>query len=237
MCSVPSRRTATLSPYQTFQRQPGWLQAEWLILEQHVLHSSNHLCQPQAMQSTTSTTRQSSARTRKEFSRISITWIRLFSKDHPLSLPPCHSRHPPQPHDVVQCFPATIMPRGIRRRGSWRSHKNTLGRTMPVWENTSPWFSSPRLSSPLSKQPTLSNKHMDYQWHMKERAQIQVSGTFLSEPSWISTLGGSGPKWDDLRTSCHERELAFCGILAWVLPTMSIMFRGIKDHIGAKSFN
>lgn len=27
MCSAPSRLTATPSPYQTFQRQRGWLQA------------------------------------------------------------------------------------------------------------------------------------------------------------------------------------------------------------------
>uniref|UniRef100_A0AAV2MAE6 Uncharacterized protein n=1 Tax=Knipowitschia caucasica TaxID=637954 RepID=A0AAV2MAE6_KNICA len=35
---------SSLSQYQTFQRQHGWLQAlVWLILEQRVLHICNHL--------------------------------------------------------------------------------------------------------------------------------------------------------------------------------------------------
>lgn len=60
MRSVPSRLTATLSPIPDIP-EAAWLASgsERLILEQHVLHSSNHLSQPQARQSTTSTTRQS----------------------------------------------------------------------------------------------------------------------------------------------------------------------------------
>lgn len=42
--------------------------------------------------------------------------------------------------------------------------------------------------------PSLANKHMGSQWHMKERAPIQASGTFLSQQSWISPRRGTGPK-------------------------------------------
>lgn len=46
--------------------------------------------------------------------------------------------------------PCALLPSGIRMGGSWRSHKNTLGKLMPVWENTSSGF------APLSKQHTRS---------------------------------------------------------------------------------
>lgn len=78
MRSVPSRLTATLSPIPDIP-EAAWLASgsEWLILEQHVLHSSNHLSQPQARQSTTSTTRQSfvpvNLHPGKKCSRISFT--------------------------------------------------------------------------------------------------------------------------------------------------------------------
>lgn len=98
--------------------EAAWLASgsKWLILEQRVLHSSNHLSQPQARQSTTSTTRQSfvpvNLHQEKKFSGISFTQGKgcIFSTHlckGPSSFPwPCHFSRPSQPHDVVQFIPA-----------------------------------------------------------------------------------------------------------------------------------
>ncbi|KAK5891949.1 hypothetical protein CesoFtcFv8_012378 [Champsocephalus esox] len=150
MCSVPSRRTATLSPYQTFQRQPGWLQAEWLILEQHVLHSSNHLCQPQAMQSTTSTTRQSSVpvpgKMSLEFPSLGHVYL---ARTILYPWPPVTPDIPLQPHDVVQCFPATIVPRGLGREEAGEATRTPLGERC-LFGKTLPPGSPPLGCPPLS---------------------------------------------------------------------------------------
>lgn len=124
--------------------------SEWLILEQHVRHSSNQLSQPQARQSITSTTRQSFVSVNLYPEKVLSNFIHIRKGTH-FSFPFLQgpSSFPWPYHFRVSCNLMMLcnlsLHSGIRTRGSWRSHKNTLGRSMPVWENTSP--GSPPLSA------------------------------------------------------------------------------------------
>lgn len=78
MCSVPSRLTATLSPYQTFQRQRGWLQAlncwSWnSIFCTAVITSASHK-QGRAPHQQQGRTLCLSVCSQKKFAGISFTW-------------------------------------------------------------------------------------------------------------------------------------------------------------------
>lgn len=92
--------------------EAAWLASgsEWLILEQRVLHSSNHLSQPQARQSTTSTTRHRFVPASLHPEKVLWNFIHIRKGIHfcvPSSFPwPRHFRRPSQPHDVVQFIPA-----------------------------------------------------------------------------------------------------------------------------------
>lgn len=156
MCSVPSRLTATLSPYQTFQRQRGWLQA----LSGWSWNSSNHLSQPQARQSTSARHQQQGIALCLSICTLKkVLWNFHSHKGH--IFPPTSARPIlislalPLYTSLTTSwccatYPCAPLPSGIRMRGSWRSHKNTLGRSMPVWQNTSPGFAPLSANNPHS---------------------------------------------------------------------------------------
>ena len=89
--------------------------------------------------------------TLKTFSGISFTsgthFISSanFCQAHPHFLGPATLNIPRNLMMLCNSSLHPTLPCGIRKGGSWRSHKNTLGRSMPVWENTSP--GSPPLSA------------------------------------------------------------------------------------------
>lgn len=148
--------------------EAAWLASGsvWLILEQHVLHSSNHLSQPQARQSTTATTRQSFVPVNLHPEKVLWNFIHIRKETffHPflqgLSSFSCpwHFSRPPQPHDVVQFIP-------VPHSAGWDKDERKLENPQEhPWEIDAclgkhlPWF-----SFLLSKQPILSNKHMGSQ--------------------------------------------------------------------------
>lgn len=160
-CSVSLKTTYVLGPSEAGCYtvpipdipEAAWLAAgsEWLILEQHVLHSSNHLSQPQARQSTTSTTRQSFVPVSLHPEKVLQNFIHtgkgtlVFSTHFCKAHPPFTGSASQQVMMLCNLSLHPILPSGIRTGGSRRSRKNTLGRSMPVWENTSP--DSPPLSA------------------------------------------------------------------------------------------
>lgn len=147
-------------PYQTFQRLRGWLQAlsgwSWNSMFGTAVITSASRKQRTQRERTTSTTRQSfvpvnlhpDKKNKKHLGifihiRDTFFWPVLISS----ALPLCTSL------TTSWCFathPAAPLPSGIRIRGSRRSHKNTLGRPMPIWENTSPGFAPLKANNPRS---------------------------------------------------------------------------------------
>lgn len=156
MCSVLLRITAMPSPYQTFQGQRGWLQAlsgwSWnSMFGTAVITSASHKqgrAQAHGINKAELCARQFAPRK----SAMEFSFKHIF---HIIFPPYVYKAHP---HFLGHAslttswrcatHPCALLPSGIRMGGSWRSHKNTLGKLMPVWENTSSGF------APLSKQHT-----------------------------------------------------------------------------------
>lgn len=113
----------------------------WLILEQHVLHSSNHLSEPQARQSTTATTRQSFGPDNLHPEKACRNCIQMMKETRficpflqdPSSSPwPSHLNYPCYLMILCTLSLCPNLSSGTGIRGSWRRHKNTHGRSTPV---------------------------------------------------------------------------------------------------------
>lgn len=145
----PGRSLKTMYVFASFQAdcyavpipdipEAAWLASgsEWLILEQRVLHSSNHLSQPQARQSTTSTTRHSFVPVNLHPEKVLWNFIHIRKGTHffhpllqgPSSFPLTrHIRHPSQPHDVAQLIPEPHCPVGLGREEAREATRTPLG--------------------------------------------------------------------------------------------------------------
>ena len=191
---VPSRLTLTLSPYQTFQRQHGWLKAlrgwPW----------NNMSC-------IAIITSMSHKPSRASHKQVSALCLRICTPDKMLlnfiptrkwPISKTHTyfldrrRTKAIPHNLIMLYIMSLyllVPCGV-----WT--KDTL--TKP---QEHPWEIQVCLgklllsySCPLGKQPTLSNKHMGSQLNRKDRAQILVLVTLQRRWSWISSPLWHWPK-------------------------------------------
>lgn len=182
MCYVPSRLTATLSPYQTFQRQRGWLQAlcgwSWnSMFCTAVITSASHK-EGRALQQ-----QQHRALCLSSCTPKKVPWHFIHMREETL-IPPLHFHFFYQPSVAnSQCRVTELQTCsvGLGQKEVGEATRPPLGGLLSVWEITSPgWF-----SIPLSKEATLT-----YGLPMTQEGE----GSNPTIGSCISPLRGTGPK-------------------------------------------
>lgn len=136
MPSVPSRLTATLSPYQTFQRQHGWLQAlscwSWnsmfcTAVITSVSHKQGRAPHQQGRALCLSICTLKSVVEFHSYKERDTQFSTHLCKAHPQFPMPCHFRRPSQPHDIVQLIPAPHCPVGLGWEEAGEATRTPLG--------------------------------------------------------------------------------------------------------------
>ena len=150
-------------PYQTFQRQRGWLQAlsgwSWnsmfctavITSASHKQGRAPHQQQGRALCLSICTLEKNAPEFHSHRGKGHIFSTHFCQG--PSSFPwPRHFRHPSQPHDVVQLIPAPHCPVGLGREEAGEATRTPLGDRCSSGKTPPLVFF---FSSPLSKQPTL----------------------------------------------------------------------------------